>query len=440
MAITKSIGGAALTHAQMNANFDEVTSTTTIANTATTNIASLEQRITTLETAPTAPAEYSYVITAADTVAGGSSGTDDDVVIVSSDAVANLTKISLLVTYTLETGAAVIFVDRVLQTLNFASIFNYNLSIPVFRDYLGSKISVVTISVFDDPAIENARTLAIIEKIITIVDPTPSMSSAVASVQTDEGATQTVVVNTQNMETGRTVNYVITSDDADVATDITTPATGALTVTANAGDGLGSVSLDVAIVSDTLTEGDETLIVTFTDAIVPAVTTVANVIINDSSRATETWTLGDWTTALNLAASNTLTGGSTVADQIALHETLRSNTLALTTPVDLVLTSAEVYLLMIKKSWIDGATLVSLPTSDTAYVTNLNGYINTYNTTIASMGITNANAGLGTKRPSGSTDPEDDIAWTWLQSNVNTPQTAATIIYTGVEANPNDII
>jgi hypothetical protein len=266
------------------------------------------------------------------------------------------------------------------------------------------------------------------------------MSSAVASVQTDEGATQTVVVNTQNMETGRTVNYVITSDDADVATDITTPATGTLTVTANAGDGLGSVSLDVAIVSDTLTEGDETLIVTFTDAIVPAVTTVANVIINDSSRATETWTLGDWTTALNLAASNTLTGGSTVADQIALHETLRSNTLALTTPVDLVLTSAEVYLLMIKKSWIDGATLVSLPTSDTAYVTNLNGYINTYNTTIASMGITNANAGLGTKRPSGSTDPEDDIAWTWLQSNVNTPQTAATIIYTGVEANPNDII
>ena len=56
------------------------------------------------------------------------------------------------------------------------------------------------------------------------------------------------------------------------------------------------------------------------------------------------------------------------------------------------------------------------------------------------MGITNSVAGLGTRRPSDSTDPEDDIVWTWVQSNVNTPLTAATIIYTGVEANPNDII
>jgi len=53
--------------------------------------------------------------------------------------------------------------------------------------------------------------------------------------------------------------------------------------------------------------------------------------------------------------------------------------LALTSPVDLNITMTEVYLLVIKRSWIDNATSIPLNTINNAWLASVNTIIENYN-------------------------------------------------------------
>ena len=399
-------------------------------------VTSQATRISVLEGAELpAPSEYVYTIQSLDAIPGGSSGTDNDIVISSPNATPQITNIQLKVKYILSTGFQVEVFNE-LRTLNYQRKVSYDLLIPIFRNYNGVKITHAIIEVWDDPNIENSRTNAVNTKSISIIDPTASMNPKVVSVQTDEGATQTVVVDTINMETGKIVNYEITSNDADVTTDISTVATGELTVTANAGDGLGSVSLDVTTDVDLLTEGDETLTITFTYATDDSITATQEIIINDTSRATETWTIADWTAQTQADAGNTITD---IPGLVGVFETFRFNVLALETPSDLYLTSVQVFLLILRKSWIEDVPVIPIETDDQDYIRTLNGYVTAFNDDVQSYGAVNEIYDHLVLRPSDSDNREDDIAFSYIFNNPTTSITPDLIIYTGTEENPNDL-
>ena len=395
-----------------------------------------EARISILEGADVPPPyEYVYTIQSLDAIPGGSSGTDNDIVISSPNATPQITNIQLKVKYILSTGFQVEAYNQ-LRTLNYQRKVSYDLLIPIFRNYNGDKITNVIIEVWDDPNIENSRSNAVETKSISIIDPTASMNPKVVSVQTDEGSTQTVVVDTINMETGKIVNYEITSNDADVSTDILTDATGELTVTANAGDGLGSFSLDIATAVDSLTEGDETLTITFTYATDDSVTAQTDIIINDTSRATETWTIADWTAQTQADAGNTITD---IPGLVGVFETFRLNVLALEPPPELSLTSVQVFLLILRISWIEDVPVIPIETDDEDYIRTLSEYVTAYNAGVLSYGAVIDIYDHLILRPSDSDSREDDIAYSFIFKNPTTPITPDLIIYTGTEENPNDL-
>ena len=346
-------------------------------------------------------------------------------------------KFRLVIKYNLSTGINTTVLDE-LRLFNFASQNEYTLSIPRYRDYLGAKIDSVTIEVYDDPDGPSPRSGIQQSKTVPAIDAISSITVSQTTQQYDEGDIPLLTVNTVNVPDGSTFNYEIQFDTADAA-DIMAgmPTTGNLTVFANPGDGLGSVLLDLPLEADTLTEGDETLSVVFTGVEYPTLTETVNVIINDSSRATETWTFLDWINTVHTASGNTISDPEAL---IQIEEDFRTNVLGLTTPSDLGKTSEEVFLLFLRRSWIDDETEVDIETADTDYLNTLNGYVTTYNTGKTNLGAVNSPQENLIKRPDpDSIDPEDDIAWQFVSNNTQTPITSQTVIYTGTELNPNDL-
>lgn len=457
-----------LSHEQLDANFDAVkqsledlntlingVATTSTAPTGQLNavafsgdynalsnlpdIASLDARITAIEN----PGALTASITAESTVAGGSTGTADDVVIVTSNGTPNISKIRLKVYYRLDTNTTSLVLDE-LRTVDLQGKVQYDLGIPVFRDYAGSKINQVTIEVYEDPSNPNANTNVLATKIIAIVDATASLSPSVSVAQADEGTTYTVTINTTNLDNTRVFNYTLTSNNADLIADLggSIPATGTLTLTnVNSGTGIGSVNLDLPLAADSLTEGDETITVTVTDQIDNTITATMNVIINDSSRATESWTIQTWLTEV-YGPNGANVSSYDVAAHITAIETARSSIVGQAVPSGTTyangsaVTGENMYQQLIRSVFADPSYTIEVA-GDVTYINAINGHISAYNTSATSLGLTDAYDYL-VKRPSTGTN-FDDIGYVHLNANPSVVIQAGTVIYSAVEENPNDL-
>lgn len=434
-----------LTRAELDINFevvkqnfdDLVTQSALITNntaeivnvntTLTAEVNSIKTRLNILEGKGVDPLAMS--ISSADTVAGGSTGTADDVVIVTTNGIGNVSTLRFQVIYSTAAGTTSSPVDNIV-TIDLNGEYKYDLNIPIFRDFAGSKINKATINVYDDPNLPNARTDIIATKEIAIVDPTGSISVSTTPLQIDEGTSNIVTVDTTNLEGGTNINYSITSANADVLADITTPATGQLTVPTNSGT--SSVTLTLDTVADTATEGDETLTVTFTHAIDSSITVSKDVIINDSSRATETWTIQSWLEEV-FGTNGLGVVGYDVASHVTAIETARQCIINEPLPSGATFTGADIWTALLTQVFTDPGHQVIINTTDTAYLTTLNTCIANY----ASSHPGEAYDYL-VKRPSAGTNL-DDIGYKWMIANTSTPITSNIQIYSDVQENPNDL-
>ena len=403
------------------------------------SVSSFNQRILLLEN----PGEITASITAQGIVAGGSTGTTDDVVIVTSNGVPNVSKIRLQIFYRLDNNTELLFLDT-LRTINLQGRVQYDLGIPVFRDYANSKINQVTIQVYEDPSNPDASTSVLATKIISIVDPTPSVSPSITTEQVDEGTVYTVTFDTTNLENNRVFDYTLTSNNADLIADLdpAIPATGTLTLSnVNTGTGIGSVSLNLNLAADSLTEGDETITVTVTDQVDNTITANMDVIINDSSRATETWTIQTWLTKV-YGPNGANVPSYDVAAHIIAIETARSSIISETVPNGTIygdgtsVTGENMYQQLVRSVFADPSYTIEVA-GDAAYINAINGHINTYNASATSLGLTDAYDHL-VKRPSTGTN-FDDIGYVHLNANPSVVIVAGTEIYSAVEENPSDL-
>lgn len=403
------------------------------------NFAGLVARVAALEAPPGA---LTASIEAQNTVAGGSTGTADDVVIITSNGTANISKIRLKVYYRLETNTTSLILDE-LRTINLQGKVQYDLGIPRFRDYAGSKINQVTIEVFEDPSNPDASTDMLANKIISIVDPTPSISVSDSQVQADEGTTYTATVDTVNLENTRVLDYTLTSSNADLIADLdpAIPATGTLTLSNVNTTGIGSVSLDLSLAADSLTEGDETITVTVTDQIDNTITASIDIIINDSSRATETWTIQSWLTEI-YGPNGANVSSYDVAAHVTAIETARAGIVGETVSAGATyangsaVTGENMFQQLLRSVFADPSYNIEVA-GDLAYINAINGHITTYNNSSTSLGLVDAYPYL-VKRPSTGTN-FDDIGYVYLDANPSVVIQAGTVIYSAVEENPNDL-
>ena len=467
----------------------------------------LERVIQGLHGDPVSPGEYVYEIQSSDVVSAGSAGTADDVVIVSSNATPFVTNIELVVKYELENGLQYVIVNKSKYTLNFASEFTYDLGIPVFRNYNGSKISKVIIETWDDSEVEgadlvNPRTT----KTISIVDAPKSFAVNPSLAIADEGSAVTVTIPTTNIETGETIsvsidnpvdftlpdnpisitrtisndwliedwsftvqsgevitgfslNYLsnseegisvnqlinhdyldvdsVSNEDGSVTHTIladndaedfiielqTITKDFSLTVASN-NDGIGGVSFNMNITNDQLTEGDEVITITATH---DSTTETATINVTDSSRATETWTIGTWLTAL-YGPEGANVSGYDVNAHVAAIEALRSSIINLTLPAGATFTSTSILQDILTSTFADPTYTVIIPTTDENYVNTLNGYINTFNNSHPDIDAYD----YLVKRPSTGTNL-DDIGYSWLYGNTQTVVSADIQIYSDIE-------
>ena len=372
-----------------------------------------------------------YTITAPDFVIAGSSGTDDDVVVVSTNALAN-SKFKFVVKYSMSSGIIVPILSQNDRQINFNLESKYDLNIPWHRDYNGAKIDEIIIEVYDDPNLAEPRPYPLATKTIQVL-PAPEsfvITTPTYMTQFEEGQTVTVTVNTTNMFNGSELQYVLSGiQEADTST----PLNGVLTLSnVDENNGTGSVQFDIVTTEDEVTEGDETLAVTINYSSQQDAQAFE---LLDTSRATEIITVENWIDEVVINQ-----GGNTIADKQAVLDvwnTFRTDLLALTSPTDLNMTMTEVYLLLIKKSWIDNATLVEFPTSDQNWITATNSIIFKYNSDIQAAGVINDvhKSSPLMPRPSDGTRV-DDVGYSFVYNNPSVELTLTTVLYTGIEEKP----
>ena len=370
-----------------------------------------------------------YIIDAPDTVTAGSSGTDDDVVVISTNASAN-SKFKFVVKYELSTGITSEILNQNDRQINYSLESKYDLNIPWHREYNGAKIDKVIIEVYDDPNLAEPRTGVLVTETIDVLDAPKSFIASNTSAIIDEGETVTITVTTANVFNGSELQYTIGGiQEADTST----PLSGTLTLSnVDANNGTGSVQFDIVTLADSTTEGDETVTVDISYDLLQESITFE---LLDTSRATETITIEDWIDEVIINQ-----GGNTIPDKQVLldvYNTFRTDLLALTSPSDLNMTMTEVYLLLIKKSWVDNATIVLFPTNDGAWLTSTNAIIAAYNSDIQSAGVINEvyNSNPMMPRPSDGTR-EDDVAYSFVYNNPTVPLTLQTVLYTDTEEKP----
>lgn len=128
----------------------------------------------------------------------------------------------------------------------------------------------------------------------TSIAPTSSLTVTAAAASVNEGDTAVFNIATTNVAEGTTVSYVIGGNVSDSAGagDITGPLTGTATIGAD-----GKATISVAVTSDNVTEGSETLTLT---AAAGQLSDTANTIINDTSTSPSALTTAD----------DTITGGA----------------------------------------------------------------------------------------------------------------------------------
>lgn len=388
-------------------------------------LSSAETRISVLEGSKD-PAVYE--ITAPDSVIAGSSGTDDDVVIVSTNALAN-SKFKFVVKYVLTTGITSVILDQTDRQINFSLQSKYDLNIPWNREHAGAKIDQVIIEVYDDPNLAEPRTEVLATKTISVL-PAPESFGIGNTSQIDEGETVTITVYTLNMFNGSELQYSINGIQES---DTSTPLSGTLTLSnVDANNGNGSVQFDIVTIADTATEGDEAVTVDISyNSLQESITFE----LLDTSRATETITIENWIDEVVINQ-----GGNTIADKqvlVDIYNTFRTDLLALTSPSDLNMTMTEVYLLLIKQSWIDKATNIPIATADDAWLASVNTISATYNSDIQAAGVVNDvhTSSPLMPRPSDGTR-EDDVAYSFVYNSPTVELTLQTVLYTGIEEKP----
>jgi hypothetical protein len=371
-----------------------------------------------------------YEITAPDNIIAGSTGTDDDVVIVSSNSLPN-SIFRLVVKYELSTGIVTTILDDSTRQMDYALENKYDLNIPWNKEFNGAKINSVIIEVYDDPNSSDPRTEALVTKTISVLPAAESFTIGNTSAfDLEEGETVTITINTSNIFNDSELQYTIGGIQE---TDTSTPLSGTLTLSnVDANNGTGSVQFDIVTLADDTTEGDETVSVSIEYGTQQEEISFQ---LLDVSRATETITIENWIDEVIINQ-----GGNTIPDKQVLldvYNTFRTDLLALTSPSDLNMTMTEVYLLLIKKSWIDNATTVLFPTNDGAWLTSANTIITAYNSDIQSAGVTNEvfNSDPMMPRPSDGTR-EDDVAYSFVYNNPTVNLTLQTVLYTGTEEKP----
>jgi hypothetical protein len=389
-------------------------------------LSTVEDRISVLE-GNNDPAVYE--ITAPDTVTAGSSGTDDDVIVISTNASAN-SKFRFVVKYELSTGITSQILNQNDRQINYSLESKYDLNIPWHREYNGAKIDKVIIEVYDDPNLAEPRTEVLVTKTIDVLDAPKYFIANNTSEIIDESETVTVTVTTANIFNGSELQYTINGLTEE---DTSTPLSGTLTLSnVDANNGTGSVQFDIVTLNDLTTEGDETVTV---DISYNSLQETITFELLDTSRATETITIENWIDEVVINQ-----GGNTIADKqvlVDIYNTFRTDLLALTSPSDLGMTMTEVYLLLIKKSWIDNATLIPLDTSDNAWLASVNAISGTYNSDIRAAGVVNDihTSSPMMPRPSDGTR-EDDVAYSFVYNNPTVTLTLQTVLYTSIEEKP----
>jgi hypothetical protein len=370
-----------------------------------------------------------YEIAAPDTVTAGSSGIDDDVVVISTNASAN-SKFRFVVKYELSTGITSQILNQNDRQINYSLESKYDLNIPWHREYNGAKIDKVIIEVYDDPNLAEPRTEVLVTKTIDVLDAPKYFIANNTSEIIDESETVTVTVTTANIFNGSELQYTINGLTEE---DTSTPLSGTLTLSnVDANNGTGSVQFDIVTLNDLTTEGDETVTV---DISYNSLQETITFELLDTSRATETITIENWIDEVVINQ-----GGNTIADKqvlVDIYNTFRTDLLALTSPSDLGMTMTEVYLLLIKKSWIDNATLIPLDTSDNAWLASVNAISGTYNSDIRAAGVVNDihTSSPMMPRPSDGTR-EDDVAYSFVYNNPTVTLTLQTVLYTSIEEKP----
>jgi hypothetical protein len=379
---------------------------------------------------PTPEADYTWSITAPASVIGGSSGTDDDIVVTSPNSTATAT-FDLLVKYTLDSNT-VVQAYRATRTL--ASNSNtYDLAIPYFRDYAGSKITQATIEVWDDPTIVDADTTnPRATSTVNIIDGTQTISLAsVPTDQVNEGDTFTVQVTTEYIPTGTVLNYAFSPTGEINGVD-----TGTGTVAVTSGGSGNIPNIVVVPTADATTEGDETLTLTVSSADNSSITASTSVIVDDTSRGYETWTFDEYLNQVYGPNGGNVTGYNSSTHITAL-ENLRVGMMGTATPTDLGKSPEDVWLEFLRATFADPTYQVGLSTSDQTYIATLNGYIVAYNNYALSVPLVDAYDYLVRRPTTGTT--YDDIGYKWAIANASTTFTANQIIYNVLDDNPNDI-